>query len=72
MVEIGAALSTTVGGVLIQRLSYRASFLGLSGVALIAFLLMWWLIPETLSLTVRNPRVDGELGAMSEGEGFAQ
>jgi MFS family permease len=72
MVEIGAALSTTVGGVLIQRLSYRASFLGLSGVVLIAFLLLWWLISETLSLTVRNPRVDGELGPMSEEEGFAQ
>jgi hypothetical protein len=33
---------------------------------------MWWLIPETLSLTVKNPLVDGELGAMSEGKGFAQ
>lgn len=30
MVGIGAALSMTVGSTLIQRLSYRASFLGLT------------------------------------------
>jgi predicted MFS family arabinose efflux permease len=36
MVGIGAAASTTFGGVLIQRLGYRASFLGLAGIALLA------------------------------------
>jgi MFS family permease len=48
MVGIGAALSTTIGGVLIKHLGYRASFLGLSGIALLAFGVLWFAIPETL------------------------
>ena len=44
----GAALSNTIGGVLIQRLGYRASFLGLAGIAMLAFALLWFAIPETL------------------------
>jgi MFS family permease len=48
MVGIGAAVSTTIGGVLIQRLGYRASFLGLASVAVFAFLLLWLAVPETL------------------------
>ncbi len=51
-VGIGAALSTAVGGILIQRMGYSASFLGLSTIAAIAFLLLWFAIPETLE----NPR----------------
>ncbi len=51
MVGIGAALSTTIGGLLIQHLGYRASFLGLAGIALLAFALLWFAIPETLSKT---------------------
>jgi hypothetical protein len=43
-----AATCDTVGGVLIQRLGYRASFLGLAGIALIAFALLWLAVPETL------------------------
>jgi MFS family permease len=49
MVGIGAALSTTIGGLLIQHLGYRASFLGLGGIALLAFAVLWFAIPETLS-----------------------
>jgi predicted MFS family arabinose efflux permease len=49
MVGIGAAASTTIGGVLIQHLGYHASFLGLAGIAAIAFVLLWAAIPETLS-----------------------
>ena len=49
MVGIGAALSTTAGGVLIQRMGFAASFLGLSAIALIAFVLLWLAVPETLS-----------------------
>jgi MFS family permease len=49
MVGVGAAVSTTIGGVLIQHLGYRASFLGLAGIALLAFALLWFAIPETLS-----------------------
>jgi predicted MFS family arabinose efflux permease len=48
MVGIGAALSTTIGGVLIQHLGYRASFLGLAGIASLAFAVLWFAIPETL------------------------
>ena len=48
MVGIGAALSATLGGILIQHSGYRASFLGLAGIALIAFLLLWFAVPETL------------------------
>jgi MFS family permease len=51
MVGIGAATSTTIGGVLIQHLGYRASFLGLAGIASLAFALLWFAIPETLSET---------------------
>jgi len=54
MVGIGAAASTTIGGVLIQHLGYRASFLGLAGIALLAFALLWFAVPETLSETVEN------------------
>jgi MFS family permease len=48
MVGIGAAASTTIGGLLIQHLGYRASFLGLAGIALLAFGLLRFAIPETL------------------------
>jgi MFS family permease len=48
MVGIGAALSTTLGGTLIQHLGYRASFLGLAGTALLALALLWFAVPETL------------------------
>ena len=51
MVGIGAAVSTTIGGLLIQHLGYRASFLGLAAIALLAFALLWFAIPETLSKT---------------------
>ncbi|MFY9979445.1 MAG: MFS transporter, partial [Candidatus Sulfotelmatobacter sp.] len=49
MVGIGAALSTTIGGMLIQHFGYHASFLGLAGIGFIAFALLWVAIPETLS-----------------------
>jgi MFS family permease len=49
MVGIGAALSTAIGGALIQHLGYRASFLGLAGIAVLAFLLLWLAVPETLN-----------------------
>jgi predicted MFS family arabinose efflux permease len=49
MVGIGAAVSTTIGGALIQHFGYRASFLGLAGIALLGFALLWLAVPETLS-----------------------
>jgi MFS family permease len=47
-VGIGAALSTTFGGKLIQHFSYRISFLSLGTIAALAFVLLWTAIPETL------------------------
>jgi MFS family permease len=47
-VGLGAALSTTFGGKLIQDFSYRISFLSLGAIAALAFVLLWTAIPETL------------------------
>src|ERR1700753_3755563 len=47
-VGLGAALSTAFGGKLIQYFSYHISFLSLGVVAALAFLLLWFAIPETL------------------------
>ena len=47
-VGVGAALSTTFGGKLIQHFSYRISFLSLGAIAALAFILLWAAIPETL------------------------
>lgn len=47
-VGVGAALSTTFGGKLIQHYSYRISFLTLGAVAAVAFVLLWFAVPETL------------------------
>jgi MFS family permease len=65
MVGIGAAMSTTFGGVLIQHLGYRASFLGLAGIALLGFALLWFAVPETLpgaaGSSTPNPEVESPL-----------
>ncbi len=47
-VGLGAALSTTFGGKLIQHGSYRVSFLALGGVAALALALLLFAMPETL------------------------
>jgi MFS family permease len=46
-VGLGAALSTTFGGKLIQHFSYRISFLSLGAIAVAAFILLSTAIPET-------------------------
>ena len=46
-VGLGAALSTTFGGKLIQLFSYRVSFLALGAVAFASFLLLLLGVPET-------------------------
>lgn len=48
MVGIGAALSTTVGGALIQHAGYRASFLSLAAIAVLAMAVLCLGVPETL------------------------
>jgi predicted MFS family arabinose efflux permease len=72
MVGIGAAMSTTIGGVLIQHLGYRASFLGLAGIALFAFTALWFAIPETLSHSVANSTSDSDDELPPAKEAFAQ
>jgi len=52
-VGVGAALSTSFGGKLIQHFSYRASFLALGAVAALAFALLASSVPETL----RSPKM---------------
>jgi MFS family permease len=54
VVGVGAAASTTVGGLLIQHIGYRASFLGLAGIAFLAFALLWFAVPETLTDSAAN------------------
>jgi MFS family permease len=48
MVGLGAALSTTIGGQLIQHAGYNVSFLGLAAIALVAVTLLAVAVPETL------------------------
>jgi MFS family permease len=48
MVGIGAALSTTVGGALIQHAGYRASFLSLAAIAVLAMAVLCLGVSETL------------------------
>jgi MFS family permease len=60
VVGIGAAVSNSVGGILVQRLGYSASFLGLAAIAAAAFVLLWLAVPETLRTTAgRNSRENG-------------
>ena len=47
-VGLGAALSTTFGGKLIQHGSYSISFLALGGIAAAALAILWFTVPETL------------------------
>jgi MFS family permease len=54
MVGIGAATSNTIGGVMIQRFSYKISFLGLAAIALFAFGALWIAIPETLTDSIQG------------------
>jgi MFS family permease len=73
MVGIGAAASTTIGGVLIQHLGYRASFLGLAGIAFIALALLSSAVPETLSNPAAASSTLGpEIKSTTEKEAFAQ
>jgi MFS family permease len=62
---IGAALSNTFGGELIQHFSYRISFLSLGAIAALAFVLLWTAVPETLppNKDVSTPITPHELPA---------
>ncbi|MDQ2774268.1 MAG: MFS transporter [Acidobacteriota bacterium] len=47
-VGIGASLSTTFAGYLVQHASYSVSFLSLAGIGVLAWVLLWAIVPETL------------------------
>jgi MFS family permease len=49
MVGIGAGTSNALGGTLAQHFGYRASFLGLAAVALVALAVVALAVPETLA-----------------------
>ena len=46
-VGLGAALSNSFGGILMEKAGYRTSFLALGGIALLAALLLLLAVPET-------------------------
>jgi MFS family permease len=48
-VGLGAALSTTFGGKLIHEGNFDTSFLALGAVAAVALVLLWFVMPETLT-----------------------
>jgi len=48
-VGLGAALSNSFGGMLMEKQGYRTSFLALGGMACLAFLLLLVAVPETAS-----------------------
>ena len=49
MVGLGAALSNLLGGKIVQYGSFRNSFLALGSVAVVAFALLQFCVPETLT-----------------------
>jgi MFS family permease len=72
MVGVGAATSNAVGGLLTQHLGYRASFLGLAAIALLAWLLLWLSVPETLSRGEDTSRTDMSIKSSRDEKAFAQ
>jgi MFS family permease len=53
-VGLGAALSNTFGGMLMEKAGYRISFLALGAVACLATLLLFIAVPETRQKTVQG------------------
>jgi MFS family permease len=72
MVGIGAAASTSFGGALIQHVGYRASFLSLAGVALLAFALLWFAVPETLGDLGAKSRATASIETATDKKAFAR
>ena len=52
---LGAALSSSLAGFVVQQAGYNAAFLSLAGVAAVALALLWLAMPETLA----KPAVTG-------------
>ena len=54
--SIGAALSTTIAGVVVVKAGYAAAFLTLGAVAAVGFAVCWFALPETRSDSDTGPR----------------
>jgi MFS family permease len=52
---LGAALSSSLAGVVVQQAGYNAAFLTLAGVAGVALALLWLAMPETLAKPIFAP-----------------
>ncbi|MDD0968688.1 MULTISPECIES: MFS transporter [Pseudomonas] len=52
---LGAALSNSLAGIVVQEAGYSAAFLTLAGVAMAALLLLWVAVPETVSRSGVEP-----------------
>jgi len=46
---LGAALSNSLAGIVVQEAGYSVAFLTLAGVAMAALVLLWVAVPETVS-----------------------
>jgi MFS family permease len=57
---VGAALSTTLAGLVIAHAGYNAAFLTLAGCAASGVVLFWLAMPETGSRAGKNPRTTRE------------
>jgi MFS family permease len=66
---IGAALSATFGGFLIQKAGFNVSFIGLAVVGALAVALLWWKVPETRAASTLSPsQAQSSLSELSPGE----
>lgn len=53
-----AQLSNSLAGLVVQEAGYSAAFLTLAAIASVAFVLLWWAMPETLRQSDRSSTVD--------------
>jgi len=51
---IGAALSTSISGLIVERVGHMAGFLGVTMVGLIAISILWLFVPETRPSTPKQ------------------
>jgi MFS family permease len=65
-VGMGAALSTSFGGTLIQHYSYHASFLALGAIALMALGVLVFGVPETLRREDPSQGIEAPRGAVAK------
>ena len=55
---IGASLSTSISGLVVEKFGHTAGFLGVTAVALTAVTILWAFMPETKPSTVQPPHAN--------------